>query len=209
VYERHGKRALDVVGASLLLAASAPVMALTALVLRVTQGPPILFTQHRAGRGGRDFVIYKFRTMVPDAASQGAGLWFEPDDPRVTPVGRFLRASSIDELPQLWNVLRGDMSLVGPRPKPHDIIERYRSRYAETLRVRPGLTHLPAIRGRNTLRRSEMVALDQEYARRVTLRGDLRILAETVPVVLLRRGFRADDESEEWVEDLPPDEAPA
>jgi lipopolysaccharide/colanic/teichoic acid biosynthesis glycosyltransferase len=159
--------------------------------------------------GENDFTIYKFRTMVIDAASQGAGMWFDRDDPRVTPVGRFLRSSSIDELPQIWNVLRGDMSLVGPRPKPHEIIDRYHSHYRETLTVRPGLTCLAAIEGRNTLKRSQMIDADQRYVQSVSLLGDLRILALTVPVVLLRKGFHADDESEEFVEDVPPDLAPA
>ena len=103
-------------------------------------------------------------------------MWFEPDDPRVTPIGRWLRATSIDELPQVWNVLQGDMSLVGPRPKPREIVDRYMSRYGETLRVRPGLTCLAAVEGRNTLRRSQMIDADQRYASRVTLRSDLGIL---------------------------------
>jgi lipopolysaccharide/colanic/teichoic acid biosynthesis glycosyltransferase len=203
VYERFGKRALDVAGALAMSAVAAPVMGVIAAVLWRTQGRPILFTQARVGKDDVDFTIYKFRTMVPNAAGQGAGLWFEPNDSRVTPVGRVLRSTSLDELPQVWNVLRGDMSLVGPRPKPRELIERYRSHYEPTLRVKPGLTHLPAVSGRNTLRRSQMIALDVEYARRVSLRADLRILALTVPVVLLRKGFHAPDESEAWVEDVP------
>jgi lipopolysaccharide/colanic/teichoic acid biosynthesis glycosyltransferase len=124
----------------------------------------------------------------------------------VTPIGRWLRATSIDELPQVWNVLKGDMSLVGPRPKPREIIDRYRSRYGQTLRVRPGLTCLAAIEGRNTLRRSQMIDADQRYASRVTLASDLAILFRTVSVVLLRRGYHAVDESEEYVEDVAADE---
>jgi len=184
-------------------------MGAIALALWRTQGRPILFTQLRVGKDDREFTILKFRTMVPDAAAQGAGLWFEPDDPRITPLGTLLRSTSLDELPQLLNVLRGDMSLVGPRPKPREIVDRYRSRYEPTLRVKPGLTHLGAVRGRNTLRRSQLIELDQEYARAVTLRGDLAILLATVPVVLLRKGFFAEDESEEWMEDVPPDPAAA
>jgi lipopolysaccharide/colanic/teichoic acid biosynthesis glycosyltransferase len=207
-YERVGKRALDVVGGAVMAVAAAPIAGAAAATLWRTQGRPILFTQERAGMNGRTFTIVKFRTMVEDAAGTGAGLWFDRDDPRVTPVGRFLRASSIDELPQIWNVLRGDMSLVGPRPKPHEIIERYRSRYAPTLRTRPGLTCLQAIEGRNTLRRSQMIDADLRYVRHISLLGDLAILARTVPVVLLRKGFHAEDESEEFVEDVPAD-APA
>jgi lipopolysaccharide/colanic/teichoic acid biosynthesis glycosyltransferase len=189
--------------------AAAPVMGAVAVVLWRSQGRPILFTQQRVGRGGEDFTIYKFRTMIRGAADQGAGLWFERNDPRITPFGKFLRASSLDELPQLWNVLRGDMSLVGPRPKPRELIDRYRSHYQPTLAVRPGLSHLPGVSGRNTLRRSRMIELDQQYVSNITLLGDLRLLLRTVPVVLLRHGFDAENESEEWVEDVPPDGAPA
>jgi len=188
---------------------TAPVMGVIAVALWRTQGRPILFRQRRVGRGDRDFTIVKFRTMIRGAADQGAGLWFERNDPRITPLGAFLRSSSLDELPQLWNVLRGDMSLVGPRPKPRELIERYRSHYEPTLRVRPGLSHLPGVSGRNTLRRSQMIELDQEYVRRITLGGDLRLLLRTVPVVLFRHGFEAHDESEAWVEDVPPDGAAA
>ena len=205
-YERHGKRALDVAGGAVLGVAGAPLMAAAAALLWRSQGRPILFHQTRVGRDDREFTIVKFRTMVPGAAGHGAGMWFEPDDPRVTPIGRWLRATSIDELPQVWNVLKGDMSLVGPRPKPREIIDRYRSRYGQTLQVRPGLTCLAAIEGRNTLRRSQMIDADQRYASRVTLASDLAILFRTVSVVLLRRGYHAVDESEEYVEDVAADE---
>jgi lipopolysaccharide/colanic/teichoic acid biosynthesis glycosyltransferase len=204
-YLRLGKRLIDLAGGSALAIAAAPVAGAAALVLWRAQGRPILFTQERSGMDGKPFTIYKFRTMVPDAATSGAGLWFDHDDPRVTPVGRFLRSTSIDELPQIWNVLRGDMSLVGPRPKPAEIIDRYLSRYGETLAVRPGLTCYSAVEGRNTLRRSQMIDADQRYVREISFATDLRILLRTVPVVLLRRGFYAEDESEEFVEDVPPD----
>jgi lipopolysaccharide/colanic/teichoic acid biosynthesis glycosyltransferase len=209
LYERGGKRALDIAGAGAMAVAAAPVMGVVAAALWRTQGRPIIFTQQRVGRHGREFTIYKFRTMIRGAAGQGAGLWFERNDPRITPLGKWLRATSIDELPQLWNIIRGDMSLVGPRPKPPELINRYRSHYEPTLAVRPGLSHLPGISGRNTLRRSQMIALDQEYVRHITFLGDLRMLLRTVPVVLFRRGFDAQNETEEWVEDVPPDGAPA
>jgi len=209
LYERAGKRVLDLAGAGALTVVTAPVMGVIAVALWRTQGRPILFTQQRVGRDDQEFTIYKFRTMIRGAANQGAGLWFERNDPRITPLGRFLRSSSLDELPQLWNVIRGDMSLVGPRPKPRELIERYRSHYEPTLRVRPGLSHLPGVSGRNTLRRSQMVAMDQEYVQHITFAGDMSLLLRTVPVVLFRHGFEAHDESEDWVEDLPPDGAPA
>ena len=205
LYTRAGKRALDVTGAGLMAVVTAPVMGVIAVALWRTQGRPILFTQQRVGRDDREFTIYKFRTMIRGASTQGAGLWFERNDPRITPLGSWLRASSLDELPQLWNVIRGDMSLVGPRPKPRELIDRYRSHYLETLAVRPGLSHLPGVSGRNTLRRSQMIELDQRYVRDITLAGDLRLLLRTVPVVLFRRGFDAENESEQWVEDVPPD----
>ena len=208
-YERHGKRMLDLAGAALALPVVAPLMGTVAAALWATQGLPILFRQQRVGKDDREFTIYKFRTMIRDASTQGAGLWFERNDPRITPLGSWLRASSLDELPQLWNVIRGDMSLVGPRPKPRELIDRYRSHYLETLAVRPGLSHLPGVSGRNTLRRSQMIEMDQRYVRDITLAGDLRLLLRTVPVVLFRHGFDAENESEQWVEDVPPDGYPA
>jgi len=207
-YERYGKRALDLAAAGALAVVGAPLAAAAAAVLWRTQGRPLLFTQTRTGRDGRPFTIYKFRTMVENAAGMGAGMWFDRDDPRITPAGRFLRSTSIDELPQIWNVLRGDMSLVGPRPKPPEIVNRYLSHYRPTLRVRPGLTCLAAIEGRNTLRRSLLIDADQRYVDRVSLSGDLAILARTVPVVLFRRGFHADNETEEFVEDVPSEDSP-
>jgi lipopolysaccharide/colanic/teichoic acid biosynthesis glycosyltransferase len=209
LYERGGKRALDIAGAGAMAVVAAPVMGAVAVALWRTQGRPIIFTQQRVGRHGREFTIYKFRTMIRGAAGQGQGLWFERNDPRITPLGKWLRATSLDELPQLWNIVKGDMSLVGPRPKPPELIERYRSHYEPTLAVRPGLSHLPGVSGRNTLRRSQMIALDQEYVRDITFLGDLRLLLRTVPVVLFRHGFDAQNETEEWVEDVPPDGAPA
>ena len=168
LYTRIGKRALDVTGAGLMAVVTAPVMGAIAVALWRTQGRPILFTQQRVGRDDRDFTIYKFRTMIRGASSQGAGLWFERNDPRITPLGKWLRASSLDELPQLWNVIRGD-----------------------------------------TLRRSQMIEMDQRYVRDITLSGDLSLLLRTVPVVLFRHGFDAENESEQWVEDVPPDGYPA
>jgi lipopolysaccharide/colanic/teichoic acid biosynthesis glycosyltransferase len=209
LYQVAGKRALDVAGAGAMAIVAAPVMGVIAVALWRTQGRPILFTQQRVGRDDRDFTIYKFRTMIRGASGQGAGLWFERNDPRITPLGKWLRATSLDELPQLWNVIRGDMSLVGPRPKPRELIDRYRTHYRETLVVRPGLSHLPGVSGRNTLRRSQIIEMDQRYVRDITLAGDVRLLLRTVPVVLFRHGFDADNESEEWVEDVPPDGAPA
>ena len=205
LYRRHGKRAFDAAGAVLVMPLAGPLMGVIAVALWATQGRPVLFRQHRVGRDDRDFQILKFRTMTIGAEGEGQGLWGGADDPRVTRLGRLLRSTSMDELPQLLNVLAGDMSLVGPRPKPREIIDRYRSRYLETLTVRPGLTCTWAIRGRNRLRRSELIALDREYVDDVRLWQDVRILLATVPVVLLRRGFFTENRSEEWMEDVDPD----
>jgi lipopolysaccharide/colanic/teichoic acid biosynthesis glycosyltransferase len=205
LYERHGKRLLDLAAIALAAPVAAPLLAGIAAAVAATDGRPVLFRQARVGKDGREFTILKFRTMRVGSEHHGDGYWGTANDSRITPIGKLLRSTSLDELPQLVNVLLGDMSLVGPRPKPRDIVDRYRSRYAETLRVPPGLTCLSAIRGRNELRRSQLVELDLEYVRNVSLLGDLRILAETVPVVLLRRGFFTEDRSEGWMEDLEPD----
>jgi undecaprenyl phosphate N,N'-diacetylbacillosamine 1-phosphate transferase len=204
-YQRHGKRMLDLTAALAAMPIVAPLTAGIAAALWATQGRPILFRQERVGEGDRDFDIYKFRTMTVGARHHGDGLWGAADDPRVTRLGRVLRSTSMDELPQFFNILRGEMSLVGPRPKPREIVDRYKSRYAETLTVPPGLTCLWAIRGRNELKRSQLVELDQAYAADVSLLGDLRILLETIPVVLCRKGFVTPDRTEDWMEDIPAD----
>jgi lipopolysaccharide/colanic/teichoic acid biosynthesis glycosyltransferase len=204
-YERHGKRLLDLAAVTLAAPVAGPLLAGIAVAVAATDGRPVLFRQSRVGKDGEEFTILKFRTMRVGTEHHGDGYWGTADDARITPVGRILRSTSLDELPQLLNVLRGEMSLVGPRPKPRDIVDRYRTRYAETLRVPPGLTCLTAIRGRNELRRSQLIELDLEYVRNVSLLGDLRILLETVPVVLLRRGFFTEERSEGWMEDVEPD----
>lgn len=207
LYARFGKRALDlgltIPGTLLVL----PLLAALALVVRITSGSPVFFRQERVGRGGRIFRIYKFRTMVVDAVERGRGYYLEEGDPRITPAGRWLRATSLDELPQVFNVLLGDMSLVGPRPNLPFIVQRYGHLYDKILSVKPGLTCFVAIRGRNRLRRSQMIAFDNEYVDKLSLATDLRILAATVPAVLSRRGS-TDDVSEEFLEDLEPVETP-
>lgn len=206
-YDPHGKRALDLAAVALAAPIAAPLMGGIALASLLTQGRPVLFRQARVGQDGEEFTILKFRTMAAGSEHHGDGYWGTADDPRITRLGKLLRSTSLDELPQLLNILAGQMSLVGPRPKPRDIVDRYRTRYAETLRAKPGLTCLWAIRGRNELRRSQLIELDLEYVRSVTLAGDLRILLETIPVVLLRQGFFTEERSEGWMEDVEPDPA--
>ena len=179
------KRCLDVGGAAVLLAVASPVLAVAALAVAATMGPPILFRHDRAGRSGRTFVLLKLRSMRPADPTGSA------DAARLTRLGRYLRATSIDELPQLWNVLRGDMSLVGPRPLLPAYLERYTPEQARRHEVRPGITGLAQVSGRNTLSWRERLALDVWYVDHVSLALDLRILARTVACVACRRGIAA------------------
>jgi lipopolysaccharide/colanic/teichoic acid biosynthesis glycosyltransferase len=165
---------------SLLLS---PVVAAVALVLRITDGPPLMFVHERAGIAGRPFGLLKFRTMRAPAFEG------EEDAARITGVGRFLRRSSLDELPGLWNVVRGEMNLVGPRPLPVAYADLYSTAQARRLEVKPGLTGLVQVRGRNALTWEEKFALDTWYVEHRTAALDLRILLETPMVVLHGRGL--------------------
>ena len=167
-------------GLSLLLS---PVVAVIALVLRVTEGRPLLFVHERAGIHSRPFGLFKFRTMRAPAFEG------EEDAVRITRVGRFLRRSSLDELPGLWNVVRGEMNLVGPRPLPVAYTVEYSPMQARRLEVKPGLTGLVQVRGRNALTWDEKFALDTWYVDHRTAKLDLRILFETPLVVLHGRGI--------------------
>lgn len=204
-WQAAAKRALDVCGATVGLLLAAPLLALLVLAIRIDSGGGALFVQRRIGRNGRPFGCYKLRTMCVDAEArlnddrslreqyEANGYKLPVDcDPRVTRFGRFLRATSLDELPQLWNVLRGDMSLVGPRP----LLMRYQPYYTARERVRfsvrPGVTGLAQVRGRNTVSWDERLALDVEYVERWSLALDLRLLLETVRVVSRGSGVVVD-----------------
>jgi exopolysaccharide production protein ExoY len=201
-YSRVAHRVLDIVASILLLIFFAPLMTIVAAILYFNDPGPLFFGQLRLGRGGETFRCWKFRSMVVDAEVRLADLlrnnpaaraeWAIGqklrDDPRITEVGRFLRRSSLDELPQLFNVLKGEMSLVGPRPIIHAEIERYGRYFIEYCHVRPGITGLWQISGRNHTTYRRRVALDVTYARAKCLRLDLAILLLTVPRVLLARG---------------------
>ena len=169
------------------------------VAVRLTSRGPAFFVQDRCGLKGRVFRFYKFRTMVVDAEQRKSELnnlnemkgpiFKIKRDPRITALGRVLRKLSLDELPQLWNVLRGDMSLVGPRPPTHDEVERYTALHAQRLSVTPGITGLWQVSGRNSLPNfDDWIELDLKYARSWSMWLDLRILAKTVVVVLLTRG---------------------
>ena len=158
-----------------------PVLAAAALLVRLADGRPLLFVHQRAGLDGRPFGLLKFRTMRPPGPSE------EPDAARITRVGRLLRRSSLDELPELWNVVRGEMNLVGPRPLPVAYTAEYSPTQAKRLEVKPGLTGLVQVRGRNALTWNEKFALDVWYVEHRSRRLDLRILLQT-PLVVLRGG---------------------
>lgn len=201
VYLRAGKRALDLVLAALLLLPVGMVVALLAVIVALDGANPF-FGHRRVGRDGRVFRCWKLRSMVPDAEARlarhlaenpaAAREWAAArklsQDPRVTRVGRVLRRTSLDELPQVWNVLLGEMSLVGPRPVTTEELMRYGPARWAYLGVRPGITGLWQVRGRNRLSYAERVRLDAEYARDASLALDLGLLLRTVPVVLRLTG---------------------
>ena len=180
---------LDVVVAAVALVVGAPVLVAFAVVLRHCQGPPALFRQPRLGRGGQPFELWKFRTMTDDRNPDGALL---PDAERMTPFGRWLRSTSLDELPELWNVLRGDMNLVGPRPLPVAYHDRFTLTEARRMEVRPGLTGWAQIKGRNAVDWDDRLAMDIWYVDHRSLWLDLHILVRTVGVVLGRQGVAAE-----------------
>jgi undecaprenyl-phosphate galactose phosphotransferase len=196
-----GKRALDIVGTICLAVVASPIIAVVTIWLWLTDGP-ILFGHRRIGQNGKQFTCYKFRTMVPNAEQVLEQLFErEPDlrvewlldhklrnDPRVTSIGKFLRQTSLDELPQLWNVLKGEMSLVGPRPIVRDEIFRYGRAIRHYLALKPGVTGLWQVSGRNDTGYQRRVALDRAYAMRSSLRLDISILCRTILIVLGRRG---------------------
>ena len=202
-YERRGKRLLDLAAAGVGTVLAAPLLAGLALTVYVTSGRPVVFVQDRVGKDGVLFGMYKFRSMIPDAVEHGAGFYVEDDDDRITWAGRWMRAFSFDELPQLLNILKGDMSIVGPRPNLEFVVEEYRDRFERILQVKPGLTCFVAINGRNRLQRSEMLDWDERYVETLGLRTDLRIILRTIPTVILRRGS-TNDVPREFIEDIPP-----
>jgi len=197
--ERAVRRAIDVVGALLALVGLAPVFAGVALLIWWKLGRPLIFVHQRLGRAGRPFRLYKFRSMLvgadqtmrtsPEAYRLYAAQNFKmPDDERITPLGRFLRRASLDELPQLWNVLKGDMSLVGPRPIVPEEIAQYGDYGRMLLRVKPGLTGLWQVSGRSEIGYPERARLDLHYVGGRSLERDLGILMRTLPAVIRMRG---------------------
>jgi len=182
------KRCMDILISALGLLAISPLLLLLSVLVYVYHGWPIFFTQERPGLQGNIFKMVKFRTMTN---ARDAGGKLLPDAERLTPFGQLLRRTSLDELPELWNVLKGDMSLVGPRPLLVRYLERYTPEQARRHETRPGITGLAQVRGRNALSWPEKFAYDVQYIDEWTPMLDLRILYETVAVVLLGAGVRA------------------
>lgn len=182
------KRALDAAASAMLLVALSPVILITALVVRLNLGSPVLFTQPRPGRGGRVFRLYKFRSMRSVDESRG---WVT-DEQRLTRFGRILRSTSLDELPSLWNVFQGDMSIVGPRPLLVEYLPRYSPEQARRHEVRPGITGLAQVNGRNTVEWEQRFALDVQYVDARSLALDAKILLDTVRSVVVREGISAE-----------------
>ena len=186
MYRRFGKRLLDVALASAALLLLLPFIGLLALLVRSRLGTPVLFRQRRPGLNGQIFTIYKFRTMTDARDEQGQLL---PDAERLTAFGRFLRSSSLDELPELWNVLRGDMSLVGPRPLLIQYLPRYTLEQARRHEVRPGITGWAQVNGRNALSWEQKFSLDVWYVDHVSLWLDVKIIALTIWKIVRREGI--------------------
>jgi len=203
------KKVLDIVGGTLLLLLLLPLMLVIAVAIKATSPGPAILVQERVGKGGKVFPFYKFRSMynnldrsidvgfarayihgLPSATVEWDGVFKPANDKRVTPIGRLLRKASLDELPQLFNVLKGDMSLVGPRPSMPYEVDVYQPWHFRRLEVLPGITGLAQINGRSNLTFKEIVKIDIKYIERRCLLLDLKILLKTMPVVLSGRGAR-------------------
>lgn len=184
-YRRGGKRLFDLLVAVPLFILMSPVMLVVALLVRIKLGSPVLFRQTRPGQGGAPFRIVKFRTMTDDRDAAGA---LRPDAERLTRFGAFLRSSSLDELPELWNVIRGEMSLVGPRPLLMVYLDRYSGEQARRHEVRPGVTGWAQVNGRNRAAWSDRLAMDVWYVDNLKLGLDARVIARTVSSVIRRDG---------------------
>ncbi len=182
-------RLADVALAGIGLAVTSPLLGLAALATKLEDRGPVLYRQTRVGKDGEDFELLKLRTMVVGAERMGKGFAVDQGDPRITKVGRFLRRTSIDELPQLWNVLRGDMSVIGPRPTLRYQVERYDERQRRRLEVKPGLTGWAQVHGRAALPWPERIELDVWYVDNRSPRVDLEILLKT-PLALFRGTYR-------------------
>ena len=185
-YERFIKRPQDFLCALLATIVLSPVLLITAILVRIKLGSPVLFTQDRPGKDGKIFKLYKFRTMLPPKEGQSG---VEHDAARLTPFGRKFRSTSLDELPELFNMLKGDMAVVGPRPLLVQYLDRYNEHQARRHEVRPGFTGLAQVNGRNSISWEEKFDWDVKYVDHITFLGDWKIIFETIKTVLKREGI--------------------
>ena len=192
VYERFVKRPQDFMCALLAVIVLSPVLIITAILVRINLGSPVLFIQDRPGKDGKLFKLYKFRTMLPPKDGKSDPQY---DVQRLTPFGRSLRSTSWDELPELFNMLKGDMAVVGPRPLLAQYLERYNERQARRHEVRPGFTGLAQVHGRNAISWEDKFDWDVKYVDHITFWGDWKIIFETLSTVLKREGISAGDEA--------------
>lgn len=189
-YERWVKRPLDALLASAALLGLSPILIVTALAVRAKLGSPVLFTQDRPGKDEKIFKLYKFRTMTDARDKEG---YLLPDEDRLTPFGSMLRSSSLDELPELINIIKGDMAVVGPRPLLTEYLPRYSKFQHRRHEVRPGLTGLAQVHGRNSVSWEERFEWDVRYTDSITFKGDLEIVLSTIGLVLRREGISSDE----------------
>ena len=189
MYQKYFKRLLDFILALLGLIILSPLLLIVAILVRIKLGSPVIFKQPRPGLNEEIFTLYKFRTMTDERDENGELL---PDEVRLTSFGKFLRSTSLDELPELWNILKGDMSFVGPRPLLVEYLPLYNNEQRRRHEVRPGLTGLAQVNGRNAISWEEKFQLDCQYVHQVTFRGDFSILAKTVWAVLTKQGISSE-----------------
>jgi len=182
-------RGLDIAGSITIFYSSMPIMIGAALLTKLFSPGPILYSQQRVGKNGKLFTLYKFRTMVSNAEKQTGPVWADENDSRVTRIGRLLRRTRLDELPQLFNVLRGDMSLVGPRPERPFFVKRYNALQGIRLAVKPGLTGLAQIRNGYDLKPAHKVRYDYLYIKKRSLLLNIYILLKTLPVIFSKNGW--------------------
>ena len=191
-------RALDVALSAALLLITSPLLALAAIVIRLESRGPVFYRQLRVGRAGEPFQLWKLRTMVPGAESMGAGIYVLEGDPRITRTGRLLRRFSLDELPNLVNVLKGDMAIVGPRPTVQEQVDRYTDRQRRRLEVKPGITGWAQVNGRTSLSWPERIELDVWYVEHRSIRLDIRILMKTARMLATGHGLYSEDLKQGW-----------
>jgi len=190
IYKRYIKRPMDILLSLIALILLSPIMLIVAVLVRIKLGSPVIFKQERPGLNEKIFTMYKFRTMTDERDEHGVLL---PDSVRLTKFGKFLRSTSLDELPELWNILKGDMSIVGPRPLLVQYLPLYNDHQRRRHEVRPGLTGLAQVSGRNAISWEEKFELDVHYVDNITFRNDCLILIKTLKKVIVREGINSKD----------------